>query len=82
MVVSALTKKLPAIPNKRRHTTHAYIRVRAPSNSDVVFLLSQVSHTEQKSVEKQLISELYKARNRPISMQFPSTFLALAIPTR
>ena len=82
MVASARQKKKPAIQNKRTHTTLTCIRVRAPSNSDVVFLLSQVSHTEQKLVEKQLTSALYKAKNLPISMPSSSTFLALAISTR
>ena len=50
--------KSDAIVNNFAHARHArtyahtYARTRAPSNSDVVFLLSQVSHKEQKWEDK------------------------------
>ena len=41
------------LANHRVWSSRAYACVRAPSNSDVVFLLSQVSHAEKKVDKKQ-----------------------------
>ena len=56
-VVVGVPQGIVAIQLRFSHA-RAYALVRAPSNGDVVFLLSQVSHTEKKLVEKRLNSAL------------------------
>ena len=44
---------MPALQNDCIWSSRTCAYVRAPSNSDVVFLLSQVSHAEKKWTKKQ-----------------------------
>ena len=49
-------------------------RTRAPSNSDLVFLLSQVSHTSSKTLRKTTTPNLY------VTVYFPPSFLYFNSP--
>lgn len=62
----------------RASSSRAYMR--APSNSDFVFLLSQVSHTKKKLVEKQPFLETIKAKKLPNVIVFSGVFSTLETP--
>jgi len=54
--------------------------MRAPSNSDFVFLLSQVSHTKKKLMEKHPFWGTIKVKKSPNVIVFSSIFSALETP--
>ena len=60
---------------EKHQPSRAYMR--APSNSNFVFLLSQVSHTKKELVEKQPIWGTIKAKKSPNAIVFSSVFSAL-----